>query len=195
MLCVLLLVDTFKLLDAVSNALDFEDVIPEGVGNLDVVPLAFEKGCVVRYGVIRVVGRGNLGHKRKLLDFLGTSLKVGEWRLRIEKFDALYVLRADRVTPVGIEDVTYHARLVGGRKADVACLLADDAHNATGILIEDDHADAKAEVAALLKDFGWADTLDLGGISMSRYTEMLGAFWVAALNATGNMDWGFKLVR
>lgn len=56
-------------------------------------------------------------------------------------------------------------------------------------------ADAKAEVAALLKDFGWADTLDLGGISMSRYTEMLGAFWVAALNATGNMDWGFKLVR
>ena len=54
---------------------------------------------------------------------------------------------------------------------------------------------AKAEVAALLKDFGWTDTLDLGDISMSRYTEMLGAFWVAALNATGNMDWGFKLVR
>lgn len=56
-------------------------------------------------------------------------------------------------------------------------------------------ADAKAEVAALLKDFGWEDTLDLGDISMSRYTEMLGAFWPAALNATGNMDWGFKLVR
>lgn len=56
-------------------------------------------------------------------------------------------------------------------------------------------ADAKAEVAALLKDFGWEDTLDLGDISMSRYTEMLGAFWVAALSATGNMDWGIKLVR
>lgn len=55
--------------------------------------------------------------------------------------------------------------------------------------------DAKAEVAVLLKDFGWEDTLDLGDISMSRYTEMLGAFWVAALNATGNMDWGIKLVR
>jgi len=50
-------------------------------------------------------------------------------------------------------------------------------------------------VAALLKDFGWTDTLDLGDISMSRYTEMLGAFWPAALNVTGNMDWGFKLVR
>lgn len=56
-------------------------------------------------------------------------------------------------------------------------------------------ADAKAEVAALLKDFGWEDTLDLGNISMSRYTEMLGTFWVAALSATGNMDWGIKLVR
>ena len=50
-------------------------------------------------------------------------------------------------------------------------------------------------VANLLKDFGWTDMLDLGDISMSRYTEMLGAFWPAALNATGNMDWGFKLVR
>lgn len=55
--------------------------------------------------------------------------------------------------------------------------------------------EAEAEVVALLKDFGWEDTLDLGDISMSRYTEMLGAFWPAALNATGNMDWGFKLVR
>ena len=34
---VLLLVDTFLLLDTVSNALDFEDIVPEGVGNLDVV--------------------------------------------------------------------------------------------------------------------------------------------------------------
>lgn len=56
-------------------------------------------------------------------------------------------------------------------------------------------ADAKAEVAALLKDFGWEDTLDLGDISRSRYTEMLGSFWVAALSATGNMEWGIKLVR
>lgn len=34
---VLLLVDTFLLLDTVCYALDLEDVIPEGVGNLDVV--------------------------------------------------------------------------------------------------------------------------------------------------------------
>lgn len=64
----------------------------------------------------------------------------------------------------------------------------------TGFYCGNDAA-AKAEVAALLADFGWTDTLDLGGIGMSRYTEMLGTFWVAALNATGNMDWGFRLVR
>ena len=68
---VLLLVDTLLLLDTVSYSLDFEDVVPEGVGNLDVVlygsrvselrflsnayelldvePLSFEKSCVVRY--------------------------------------------------------------------------------------------------------------------------------------------------
>ena len=55
--------------------------------------------------------------------------------------------------------------------------------------------EAKAEVGKLLADFGWRDTMDLGDISMSRYTEMLGAFWPAGLNATGNMEWGFKLVR
>lgn len=55
--------------------------------------------------------------------------------------------------------------------------------------------EAKAEVAKLLADFGWCDTMDLGDISMSRYTEMLGAFWPAALNGTGHMRWGFRLVR
>lgn len=64
----------------------------------------------------------------------------------------------------------------------------------TGFYCGNDAA-AKAEVAALLSDFGWTDTLDLGDIGMSRYTEMLGAFWPAALNATGNMEWGFRLVR
>ena len=56
-------------------------------------------------------------------------------------------------------------------------------------------AEAKKAVDQLLRDFGWQDTLDLGDISRSRYTEMLGAFWPAALGATGTMHWGFKLVR
>lgn len=55
--------------------------------------------------------------------------------------------------------------------------------------------EAKAVVAELLKDFGWQDTMDLGDISMSRYTEMLGAFWPAVYGRLGHMNWGFKLVR
>lgn len=55
--------------------------------------------------------------------------------------------------------------------------------------------EAKAEVAKLLEDFGWTDTLDLGDISRSRYTEMLGAFWPAVYGSLGHMNWGFKLVR
>ena len=41
--------------------------------------------------------------------YLPSVLKVGEWRLWIEKFDALDVLRTDRITPFGIENVRYHA--------------------------------------------------------------------------------------
>ncbi len=64
----------------------------------------------------------------------------------------------------------------------------------TGFYCGNDES-AKKAVAQLLRDFGWQDTMDLGDISRSRYTEMLGTFWVAALGATGNMNWGFKLVR
>ena len=65
---------------------------------------------------------------------------------------------------------------------------------ATGFYCGND-ADAKKQVASLLTDFGWQDTMDLGNISMSRYTEMLGAFWPAAYGQLGNMNWGFKLIR
>lgn len=53
-------------------------------------------------------------------------------------------------------------------------------------------AEAKEVVKAILHDFGWKDTFDLGDISMSRYTEMFGAFWVPLYNQLGSMDWGFK---
>ena len=54
---------------------------------------------------------------------------------------------------------------------------------------------AKQAVLALLEDFGWTDTMDLGDISRSRYTEMLGAFWPAVYGSAEHMDWGFRLIR
>ena len=46
---------------------------------LDVEPLSFEKSCVVRYWVIRIVGRRNTADNSELLDFLPSVLNVGEW--------------------------------------------------------------------------------------------------------------------
>ena len=64
----------------------------------------------------------------------------------------------------------------------------------TGFYCGNDN-DAKETVNKILHDFGWSDTLDIGDISMSRYTEMLGAFWVPIYGKVGNMNWGLKLVR
>lgn len=54
---------------------------------------------------------------------------------------------------------------------------------------------SKEAVRDILHDFGWTDTQDLGDISMSRYTEMLGAIWVPLYGQLGTMDWGLKLVK
>ena len=135
---VLLLVNTLLLLVTVSYSLDFEDFVPEGVGNLDVVlygsrvsefrflsdadelldvePFAFEKSSIVWYWIIRIVGRRNTTDDCELLDFLSSVLKVGEWRLRIEKFNTLDVLRTDCIPPVGIENVRITPDLSAGAK-------------------------------------------------------------------------------
>ncbi len=64
----------------------------------------------------------------------------------------------------------------------------------TGFYLGNDEK-AKEVVNQILHDFGWTETLDIGNISMSRYTEMLGAFWVPLYGKLGNMNWGFKLVH
>ena len=64
----------------------------------------------------------------------------------------------------------------------------------TGFYCGNDNS-AKEEVNKILHDFGWTDTFDLGDISMSRYTEMLGAAWVPLYGKLGTMDWGFRLVK
>lgn len=48
---------------------------------LDVVPLAFKEGGVVRNWVIGAVGCGDAAEDGKLLDFLGTLLEVREKKL------------------------------------------------------------------------------------------------------------------
>lgn len=106
LICLDFVDDHIMLLYAIRYALNFEDIVQKGVGNLDVVfdgsrlselrflsyadelldiePLFFEKSCIVRYWIIRIVGHSNTADNSEFLDFLSSVLKVGEWRLRIE---------------------------------------------------------------------------------------------------------------
>jgi len=63
------------------------------------------------------------------------------------------------------------------------------------MFIAGNDAAAKQTVTALLKDFGWGEVHDLGGIESSRYLEPMCIVWV--LSALRGQHWNqaFKLLR
>ena len=62
------------------------------------------------------------------------------------------------------------------------------------MFIAGDDVDAKAKVTAILDDFGWPNTIDLGGIEASRWLEAMCIAWVLACSASGNWRQAFKLL-
>ena len=54
---------------------------------------------------------------------------------------------------------------------------------------------AKAQVAELLREFGWHDILDLGDISTARGTEMMLSIGHAVMHALSPAEIAFKVVR
>jgi predicted dinucleotide-binding enzyme len=62
------------------------------------------------------------------------------------------------------------------------------------MLIAGDDADAKRTVTDLLADFGWSDTVDIGGIEGSRELEAICIVWVKIGGVRGAWDHGFKLL-
>jgi predicted dinucleotide-binding enzyme len=54
--------------------------------------------------------------------------------------------------------------------------------------------DAKAKVAAILRDFGWG-VIDLGGIEASRHLEPMCLVWVLYGARSGSWNHAFKLLR
>ena len=62
------------------------------------------------------------------------------------------------------------------------------------MLIAGDDEGAKRLVADALADFGWADTVDIGGIEGSRELEAICIVWVKIGGARGAWDHGFKLL-
>jgi hypothetical protein len=62
------------------------------------------------------------------------------------------------------------------------------------MLIAGEDADAKSTVTDLLADFGWSDTVDIGGIEGSRELEAICIAWVKIGGVRGAWDHGFKLL-
>jgi 8-hydroxy-5-deazaflavin:NADPH oxidoreductase len=62
------------------------------------------------------------------------------------------------------------------------------------MLIAGDDADAKSLVSDALADFGWSDTIDIGGIEGSRELEAFCIAWVKIGGARGAFDHGFKVL-
>lgn len=62
------------------------------------------------------------------------------------------------------------------------------------MFIAGDDESAKATVTAVLTEFGWRSTVDVGGIEASRLLEQLCLLWVAIGARHGAWDHGFSLL-
>jgi predicted dinucleotide-binding enzyme len=62
------------------------------------------------------------------------------------------------------------------------------------MLIAGEDEGAKRTVADVLADFGWSDTVDIGGIEGSRELEAICIAWVKIGGKRGAWDHGFKLL-
>lgn len=71
--------------------------------------------------------------------------------------------------------------------------LADGDHH---VFISGNDAAAKAQVAAILKDwFGWRDVVDLGDITTARGVEMYLPLWLRLWGFTQSPNFNIKIVR
>jgi predicted dinucleotide-binding enzyme len=62
------------------------------------------------------------------------------------------------------------------------------------MLIAGDDEGAERTVRDVLTDFGWSDTVDIGGIEASRELEAICVAWIKIGGARGAWDHGFKLL-
>jgi len=63
------------------------------------------------------------------------------------------------------------------------------------VFLSGNDAEAKAQVAALLREFGWKDVLDLGDIATARGPEMMFSIGHAVMRALSPAPVAFKVVR
>ena len=63
------------------------------------------------------------------------------------------------------------------------------------MLICGNDADAKRQVGQILKQFGWAGAIDIGGIAESRWLEAFVPLWVRTAASTNNWNSMFKILH
>ncbi|MDP4208074.1 MAG: NAD(P)-binding domain-containing protein [Bacteroidota bacterium] len=66
---------------------------------------------------------------------------------------------------------------------------------APSMFLSGNNRDAKQEITALLKLFGWEDIIDLGDITTARGTEMLLPIWLRTMFVFGHANFAFKVLR
>lgn len=90
------------------------------------------------------------------------------------------------------------AKVVKTLNTTTASLMVNPGQLAGGdhtIFMSGDDAGAKAQVAELLRSFGWRDVIDLGDITTARGPEMLVAHWLRVMGALGTPMFNYKIVR
>ncbi len=63
------------------------------------------------------------------------------------------------------------------------------------MLIAGNDDGAKRQVAGILKELGWGEPIDIGGIDGARWLEALTALWVRAATTIGSWSIAFKVLR
>ncbi len=89
------------------------------------------------------------------------------------------------------------ARVVKSLNTMTAALMANPGAlpEPTTVFLSGDDPGAKSVVAGLLEEFGWADILDLGGISTARGPEMWLPLWLRVMGAVGGPAFNVRIVR
>jgi predicted dinucleotide-binding enzyme len=90
------------------------------------------------------------------------------------------------------------ARVVKSLNTMTAALMVDPLRVGKGdhtVFLSGNDRSAKEQVAGLLREMGWSDILDLGGISTARGTEMMLSIGHAVMNALSPAEIAFKIVR
>jgi 8-hydroxy-5-deazaflavin:NADPH oxidoreductase len=63
------------------------------------------------------------------------------------------------------------------------------------VFVSGDDAGAKAQVTALLKEFGWQSVVDLGDITTARGVEMMMLFWLTMMGKLQTSKFNYKIVH